>query len=196
MGDVMTDVDRLLEAEQSILDMASELSRMRDAANLLSASQAQVEQVLKSAQSVITTTKNFADQCGAIISKLSSTDLSQIVDALNKLQTDLNGLSKLFQKNSESAMNEARQQGSEVIRRSEELLQTARKTSEILVKQRDDVKSQFTSLQKTIEASDARLAEFESRTKSSQTAFAVILVIVMLLNFATLGLIAFRLFLQ
>jgi len=192
----MTDVDRLLEAEQSILDMAAELSRMRDAANLLSASQAQVEQVLKSAQSVITTTKNFADQCGAIISKLSSTDLSQIVDTLNKLQTDLNGLSKLFQKNSESAMNEAKEQGSEVIRRSEELLQTARKTSEILIEQRGEIKNQFTSLQKTIEASDTRLAEFESHTKSSQTAFTVFLVMLMLLNFATLGLIAFRLFLK
>jgi len=194
----MTDTDKLLEAEQSIHDMATELSRMRDAANLLTASQTQVEQVLKSAQSVIATSKNFAEQCKAIISNLSSTDLGQMVDALKKLRKDLDELPSLFQTNFEWATKEHKKQCSEImqemVRQSDKLQRSIGESAETLKHERRETKDQLTDLQDIIHATDDRLTKFEEYTRSSQTAFGVILGILVLLNLAILSLVAIPFF--
>lgn len=85
----MPDTDRILEAEQSIQNIAAELKRMRDAANLLQDAQAKTDAVIVAAQRVVQTTERFSGECGAIVAKLASTDLSQKLDSLQKLHGEV-----------------------------------------------------------------------------------------------------------
>lgn len=87
----MPDADKILEAEQSIQNIAAELTRMRDAANLLQGAQAKSDAVIAAAQRVVQTTERFSDECGAIVAKLASTDLSQKLDSLQKLHGEVAG---------------------------------------------------------------------------------------------------------
>ncbi len=85
----MPDTDRILEAEQSIQSIASELKRMRDAANILQGSQEQVDAVLNSARRVIEVTEKFSNECGVILTKLAATDINKILDGLQTLHGEL-----------------------------------------------------------------------------------------------------------
>ena len=85
----MPDTDRILEAEQTIQNIASELKRMRDAANLLETSQTQLDAVLASAQKVVQTTEKFSSECGVIVTRLAARDLNQRLDGLQTLHSEL-----------------------------------------------------------------------------------------------------------
>lgn len=78
----MPDADKILEAEQSIQNIAAELTRMRDAANLLQGAQDKTDTVLRAAETVIKNTGEFTVSCGEIIRKLSATDLNQRLDSI------------------------------------------------------------------------------------------------------------------
>lgn len=73
----MPDTDKILEAEQTIQSIASELKRMKDAAKLLHSGQEKLDAVLVSAGQVIEVTERFSRECGEIISKLSAMDMSR-----------------------------------------------------------------------------------------------------------------------
>jgi hypothetical protein len=77
----MPDADKILEAEQSIQNIAAELKRMHDAANLLQGAQETTDTVLRAAEKVIKDTGKFSVSCGEIIRKLSATDLNQRLDS-------------------------------------------------------------------------------------------------------------------
>ena len=94
----MSDTDRILEAEQIIQGIASELKRMRDAANILQGSQEQVEAVLKSATRVIEATEKFSNECGVIVAKLAATDLNQRLDGLQTLHGELAAVADFIKK--------------------------------------------------------------------------------------------------
>lgn len=49
----MPDADKILEAEQSIQNIAAELTRMHDAANLLQGTQVKSDAVIAAAQRVV-----------------------------------------------------------------------------------------------------------------------------------------------
>ncbi len=89
----MPDTDRILEAEQSIQSIASELKRMRNAANLLQGAQTQAKAVIASAQRVVEATDRFSSQCGAVVAKLDSTDLSEqfnkLIEEISQLATEI-----------------------------------------------------------------------------------------------------------
>ncbi len=85
----MPDTDKILEAEQSILNLASELKRIRDAADLLENTQSKSDSIISAAQSVVQTTEQFSANCGAIVTKLASTDLSQKLESLHTLHAEL-----------------------------------------------------------------------------------------------------------
>jgi len=78
----MPDADKILEAEQSIQNIAAELRRMRDAANLLQGAQETTDSVLRVAEKVIKNTDEFTVSCGEIIRKLSAADLNQRIDSI------------------------------------------------------------------------------------------------------------------
>ena len=100
----MPDTDRILEAEQSIQSIASELKRMRDAANLLQGSQEQVAAVLESAKRVIEVTEKFSNECGVIVTKLAATDLNQRLDGLQTLHGELAAVADSIKKEPRSAL--------------------------------------------------------------------------------------------
>ena len=85
----MPDADKILEVEQSIQNIAAELKRMRDAADLLQGAQAKSDAVIATAQQIVLTTERFSSQCGAVVAKLASTDLSQKLDSLQKLHGEV-----------------------------------------------------------------------------------------------------------
>lgn len=102
----MPDTDRILEAEQSIQSIASELKRMRDAANLLESSQAKTDAVLSSAQKVVQATERFSNECGIIVTKLAATDLNQRLDDLQALHSELESASGVLAEALRSAVGE------------------------------------------------------------------------------------------
>lgn len=102
----MPDTDRILEAEQSIQSIASELKRMRDAANLLESSQAKTDAVLSSAQKVVQATERFSNECGIIVTKLAATDLNQRLDDLQTLHSELESASGVLAEALRSAVGE------------------------------------------------------------------------------------------
>lgn len=78
----MPDADKILEVEQSIQNIAAELRRMRDAANLLQGAQEMTDSMLRAAEKVIKNTDEFTVSCGEIIKKLSAADLNQRLDSI------------------------------------------------------------------------------------------------------------------
>ncbi len=87
----MPDADKILEAEQSIQNIAAELTRMRDAANLLQSAQAKSDAVIAAAQRVVQATERFSVECGSIVAKIASTDLSQKLDSLQTIHGEVAG---------------------------------------------------------------------------------------------------------
>ena len=78
----MPDTDKTLEAEQLILQVADELKRMKDAANLLDSAQEKVDSVLSSSEKIVQDIEKFSSACGSILTKLSETDLTRHLDEL------------------------------------------------------------------------------------------------------------------
>ena len=74
----MDDVDRILEAEQSLQDIATELKRMRDAARLLESSHERANSVIDSAEVLVEEVRRFA----AICKDIAAVDLSARIDSL------------------------------------------------------------------------------------------------------------------
>ena len=74
---MVSDTDKILEAEQTIQSIASELKRMKDAAKLLHSGQEKLDAVLVSAGKVIEVTERFSRECGEIVDKLSATDIDR-----------------------------------------------------------------------------------------------------------------------
>ena len=74
--------DKIVAAERSILEIAAELKRLRDAANLLNGAQTQVDGVLTAVKGVIDATREFTAVCGPIVEKLASSDIIRKLDDL------------------------------------------------------------------------------------------------------------------
>ena len=85
----MPDVDQILEAEQSIQQIASELSRMRDAATLLQESLTNSESVITASKELIETTERFSRDCGGVVNMLAETDLSQKLESLQQIHREV-----------------------------------------------------------------------------------------------------------
>ena len=74
--------DKIVAAERSILEIAAELKRLRDAANLLNGAQTQIDGVLTAVKGVIDSTREFTAVCGPIVEKLASSDIIRKLDDL------------------------------------------------------------------------------------------------------------------
>jgi|LDZU01.1.fsa_nt_gi uncharacterized protein YicC (UPF0701 family) len=85
----MPETDKILEAEQNLNKILSELERMKSAADLLQNSQTQVDAVLSSSEKVIKETEKFSSDCGLIISKLSQTDMNKSLEELKNIREEI-----------------------------------------------------------------------------------------------------------
>ena len=80
----MPEIDKVLEAEQAIQDIASELKRMRDAADLLENAQQSTAAIVESAGRVVEATQKFSASAGSILQRLSEIDLTSHLDSLHE----------------------------------------------------------------------------------------------------------------
>ena len=78
----MAGPDKILEAEQTIQNIAAELKRMRDAASLLQGVQERSDAVLTSAERLTHEVDNFSRRCGDLVTKLEKIDFNQHFSAL------------------------------------------------------------------------------------------------------------------
>ena len=76
------EIDKILEAEASIQNIAAELARLKNAATLLEDAQNQNETILTSAESVINEVKNLISTFKEVVSNLSSLNINQRLSEL------------------------------------------------------------------------------------------------------------------
>ncbi len=86
----MNDVDKILEAEQTIITMADELRKMKEASNLLSSSQEKVDELIRSSEQVIKLAGNFTQVSGEIIRRLNDMDIDTRLSELKGIGTTTN----------------------------------------------------------------------------------------------------------
>lgn len=153
----MPDTDRILEAEQSIQNIAGELKRMRDAANILQGSQEQVEAVLRSAKRVIEVTEKFSNECGIIVTKLAATDLNQILGGLQALHGEIAEVADSIKKELRSAFGRVQ----EGIKAATDQLNTALKTADEHA--RSDFEKLVTLIKEQAMATNNAITNIESK---------------------------------
>lgn len=196
----MADIDKILEAERNIQDIANELKRMRDAATILDNSKAEVQEIVKStremmnsALNVVETTKEFSGKCGAIISALSSTDLSQIRSNLEKLESRLSEVTNDVQENAQSLKEDIQQQfvkaNEEAVKRASTLQEALEELRSVLKVQTEEVWSKLSSLISKIEDLEPRLTRVEEIAESSKKRTLFFLAVLGLMSIVTLGLL-------
>lgn len=194
----MPEADKILEAEQSIQNIAAELTRMRDAANLLQGAQAKSDAVIAAAQRVVQTTERFSGECGAIVAKLASTDLGQKLDSLQKLHGEVAGAKSDLAEKLRATLEEMRKD-----------IQTASASIGTAVKAADEqshsdseqlanlMEERVTALNTEIAKVSAQLTALETAhgkaAKGAKTRSITIMVFVILTFFATLTLLVLRL---
>ncbi len=84
----MNDVDKILEAEQTILTLAEELQKMKDAAQLLDSSQQKVQELIRSSEQVINLAGNFNKVSGEVIRRLNEMDIDTRLSELKDIGSD------------------------------------------------------------------------------------------------------------
>ncbi len=112
----MPEPDKILEAEQSIQNIAAELKKMRNAAGLLQDAQEKTDAILDASERIIAATKEFSHACGDIIRRLSATDLTQRLDAVHREIDRIAGfVNEQAKKTSDAiAVNQSKLEGLEV----------------------------------------------------------------------------------
>ena len=88
------ETDKILEAEASIQKIAEELTRMRDAANLLENAQNQNEIVLNTAETLISEIHNLISTFKKVVTNLSSLNINQRLSELEKQAQTLTEISQ------------------------------------------------------------------------------------------------------
>lgn len=92
------ETDKILEAEASIQKIAEELTRMRNAANLLENAQNQNESVLNTAETVVSEIQILISTFKEVVSNLSSLNINQ---RLSELENQVKKLIDFTQKHVE-----------------------------------------------------------------------------------------------
>ncbi len=105
------DIDKIVEAEESIQKIAGELKRLKNAATLLENSQEQNASVLTSAESVFIEIQRLVETFKGVVSNLSSLNINQ---RLLDIETRVKQIEEFNQKHSERTSNAFDKIGSEI----------------------------------------------------------------------------------
>jgi hypothetical protein len=114
----MNDVDKILEAEQTILALAEELKKMKNATQLLDSSQEKVQELIRSSEQVITLAGNFTKVSGEVINRLNEMDIDTRLGELKEIGSDTKSKIEEYSASVISLKNEilkALEQNSEII---------------------------------------------------------------------------------
>ena len=183
-------VNRILDAEQSLQDIATELKRMRDAARLLEASHEKADSVIGSAERLVEEVEQFAAICRSITPAETITRL----EGLHADVAQLAILIKASKNDTRSAVTDVELRVIEIENRVqslaessklEELTSLARETKNLALSLGADVESGFSEL-------DKRFQEFAESSKRQQ-AITLLLIVATLL--VVTGLLVYSIFL-
>ena len=191
----MPDADKIVEAEQSIQNIAAELTRMRDAANLLQDAQARSDEVIKMAQKVILAAGGFYNASRAIVAQLAETNLSQKLDSLHKLHDEVAGVKSELEKKLGATFEEMRNNiqsaSASIATAVNEVGEQSQSYSEQLANLMEE---QATAFNTEVAKVSAQLTELETahgkERKGAKTRSIVIMIFVILGSFAALGSLA------
>ena len=176
--------DRILEAEQSLQDIARELKRMRDAARLLEASQKKADSVIGSAERLVEKVEQFAAICRSItpaetIARLDSlhADVAQLASLVRASKNDVRGTVTDVELRVIEIEN--RVQSLAESSKLEELTNLTKEIKNVALSVGTDVESGFSEL-------DKRFQEFAESSKRQQAITLLLIVATLLVVTGTL----------
>ena len=181
--------DKILEAEQSLQDIAGELKRMRDAASLLEASQEKADYVIGSAERLVEKVEQFAAICRSITP-------AETIARLDSLQTEVEQLANLVK----ASKNDTRGAITDVELRVINLdnqVQSLAQSSELkeltgLVREtKNDTRGGVANVETRVGDLDKRFQEFAVSSKRQQTYVMLLIIAALLVSTATLVYSAF-----
>ena len=85
----MAKVDKILEAEQTIITISEELAKMKSAVELLESTKVKADAVIKTGESVVKNINTFVEQGTSIIEKIGDYDIKTEVEKLSTQMKDL-----------------------------------------------------------------------------------------------------------
>lgn len=191
----MPDADKIVEAEQSIQNIAAELTRMRDAANLLQDAQARSDEVIKMAQKVILAAGGFYNASRAIVAQLAETNLSQRLDSLHNLHDEVAGVKSELEEKLRATFEEMRNNiqsaSASIATAVNEVGEQSQSYSEQIANLMEEQANAFNT---EVAKVSAQLTELETahgkERKGAKTRSIVIMIFVILGSFAALGSLA------
>ncbi|MDP6671694.1 MAG: hypothetical protein QF668_01780 [Arenicellales bacterium] len=94
----MAKVDKILEAEKTIITISEELAKMKSAVELLESTKVKADSVIKTGESVVNNINTFVEQGTSIVKKIGDYDIKTEVESLSTqmkaLKKDVKGQTK------------------------------------------------------------------------------------------------------
>lgn len=149
------DIDRLLEAERTVYELAQELQRMRSAADLLDGSQQKVDAVLHSADAIVESAGRFTDDSVKILQRLQAIDLESRLGEILRASAETQALMGRQLDSLNEALKQLREHSKEDVGTlKQELSSEIKETVQgALTQTRDAVRQQYTTLQEEVATS-------------------------------------------
>jgi len=98
----MAKVDKILEAEKTIITISEELAKMKSAVELLESTKVKADSVINTGESVVKNINTFVEQGRSIVEKIGDYDIKTEVEKLSTqmkdLKKDVKGQTKAFSK--------------------------------------------------------------------------------------------------
>lgn len=149
------DIDRLLEAERTVHELAQELQRMRSAADLLDGSQQKVDAVLRSADAIVESAGRFTDDSVKILQRLQAIDLESRLGEILRASAETQALMGRQLNSLNEALKQLRERSKEDVGTlKQELSSEIKETVQgALTQTRNDVHQQTAALQEKVVSS-------------------------------------------
>lgn len=149
------DIDRLLEAERTVHELAQELQRMRSAADLLDGSRQKVDAILRSADAIVGSAGRFTDDSVQILQRLQAIDLESRLGEILRASAETQALMGRQLNSLNEALGQLRERSKEDVGAlKQELSSEIKKTVEgALTQTRNDVRQQTSALREEVATS-------------------------------------------
>ena len=86
----MAKVDKILEAEKTIITISEELAKMKSAVELLESTKVKADSVIKTGESVVNNINTFVEQGRSIVEKIGDYDIKTEIEKIDSEIVDVN----------------------------------------------------------------------------------------------------------
>ena len=107
----MAKVDKILEAEQTIITISEELAKMKSAVELLESTKVKAGAVIKTGESVVKNINTFVEQGTKIVQKIGEYDIKTEVE---KIESQIIGLNKSLKDGISGLKKETKEQAKSI----------------------------------------------------------------------------------